>query len=202
MRAQKAPPLVIPGLASPYRRLWARLIDLAVGGFVIFPLSFIFIAPLSQVMGNSDSESAFFGLLSVLIVLALMIVYDTLMTALLGRTLGKMALGLRVVNIEGDKPTWGQSLLRAFLLYLSGLLILMGIVITASILGWIFIAGLGKTQVYPHEKASKTYVMLKGYSTVAAEVPKVTPHDDLERLLESGMITEDEYNRKRKEIGY
>lgn len=201
MKARSSVPVNITGLASPYRRLWARLIDLLVGAFVLFPLSFAFIYPLSKVMGDSDSSSALFGFLCLLIIIALMIVYDTVMTAALGRTLGKMALGLHVVNLEGDKPGWGQSLLRAFLLYLLGLLILIGIVITASILGWVFFAGLSRNQLYPHEKASKTYVLLKGYTEVT-EAPKVTPHDDLERLYQSGMISAEEYERKRKEIGY
>jgi uncharacterized RDD family membrane protein YckC len=201
MRALKVPPLNIPGLATPYRRLGARLIDLTIGVFILFPLSMIILGPLSTLMGDSDSNSTLFGILSMLVIVMLLVIYDTVMTALSGRTLGKMALGMRVVDINGEKPTWGQSLLRAFLLYLLGLLIVAGIIVTASILGWVFFAGLGRNQLFPHEKASKTYVMLKGHSGAVQEV-HATPHDDLERLLQSGMISQDEYNRKRKEAGY
>ncbi len=202
MRPGKSPQIQISGLASPYRRLVARLIDLAVGAIVIFPLSLIIFVPFMDFAGSSESESTFMGLLSAFAFLLLMMAYDTVMTALWGRTLGKMALGLRVVDINGEKPGWGTSLLRAALLYLSGVVILFGIVITASILGWVFIAGLGRTQQYPHEKASKTYVMTKGQAGPIMEEMKVTPHDDLERLYKSGLISQEEYERKRKEAGY
>lgn len=202
MRAGKFPQIQIPGLASPYRRLVARLIDLAIGAFVIFPLSLIIIVPFMVSTGSSESESTLMGIGSAFIFLLLLMAYDTVMTATLGRTLGKMVLGLNVVDINGDKPGWGTSLLRAVLLYLLGVAILIGIVVTASILGWVFFAGLGRTQQYPHEKASKTYVMTKGQTGPVVEEIKVTPHDDLERLYKSGLISKEEYDRKRKEAGY
>lgn len=202
MRTSKSPQIQVPGLASPYRRLVARLIDLAVGAIVIFPLSLMVFVPFTDFAGSSESESTFMGLLSAFIFLLLMMAYDTVMTALWGRTLGKMALSLHVVDVNGEKPGWGTSLLRALLLYLLGLAVLFGIVITASILGWVFIAGLGRTQQYPHEKASKTYVMTKGQTGPVVEEVKVTPHDDLERLFRAGLISQEEYERKRKEAGY
>lgn len=202
MRSVKSPQIQIPGLASPYRRLVARLIDLAIGAFVVFPLTLIVTIPFTDITGSSESESTFLGLLTAFIFLLLLMAYDTVMTATLGRTLGKMALGLRVVDVNGEKPGWRSSLLRAVLLYLLGVVILFGIVVTASILGWVFIAGLGRTQQYPHEKASKTYVMTKGQAGPMVEEVKVTPHDDLERLYKSGLISQEEYERKRKEAGY
>jgi len=202
MRTAKTPQVQISGLASPYRRLVARLIDLAVGAIVIFPLTLMLFVPFTDLAGSSETDSTFMGLLSAFIFLLLLMAYDTVMTALWGRTLGKMALGLRVVDVNGEKPGWGTSLLRAVLLYLLGLAVLFGIVVTASILGWVFFAGLGRTQQYPHEKASKTYVMTKGQAGPVVEEVKVTPHDDLERLYRSGLISQEEYERKRKEAGY
>lgn len=41
-------------------------------------------------------------------------VYQTLMVAFLGRTVGKMALGTRVVRlIDGGRPGWSQAAMRA-----------------------------------------------------------------------------------------
>ncbi|HEY7625527.1 MAG TPA: RDD family protein [Ilumatobacteraceae bacterium] len=41
-------------------------------------------------------------------------VYETLMIALLGRTVGKFAFGTRVVRmIDGQRPTWSQAAMRA-----------------------------------------------------------------------------------------
>ncbi|MBA4376897.1 MAG: hypothetical protein C0401_12100 [Anaerolinea sp.] len=201
MKAAKSVQPVIPGLASPYRRLIARGIDLVIGWFVILPLSIVVLIPISNAMGESESAKTAFGLIFAGFFVLVLIIYDTVMTALLGRTVGKMALGLRVVDINGDKLTLGNAFLRSLLLYFFGVVILFGIVITASILGWVFFAGLGKHQQFPHEKTTKSYVMMKSKSG-AVEVIKVTPHDDLERLKDSGLISEEEYTRKRKELGY
>ncbi len=42
------------------------------------------------------------------------LVYETVMIALLGRTVGKIALGTRVVRLlDGQRPDWSESLIRA-----------------------------------------------------------------------------------------
>jgi uncharacterized RDD family membrane protein YckC len=41
-------------------------------------------------------------------------VYETLMIALLGRTVGKIALGTRVVRlVDGHRPGWSEAVMRA-----------------------------------------------------------------------------------------
>ena len=41
-------------------------------------------------------------------------IYETLMIALLGRTVGKLALGTRVVRlVDGGRPGWSESAMRA-----------------------------------------------------------------------------------------
>lgn len=45
---------------------------------------------------------------------AVAFVYETLMIAMLGRTVGKLAFGTRVVRmIDGQRPTWTQAAMRA-----------------------------------------------------------------------------------------
>lgn len=53
--------------------------------------------------------------------LALMVLYFILLEGLVGATLGKWALGLRVVCAEGGKPGLGRSALRNLLRLVDGL---------------------------------------------------------------------------------
>src|SRR6185295_11747606 len=47
---------------------------------------------------------------------AVALVYQTLMIALVGRTVGKLALGTRVVrSIDGARPGWSEAVIRALL---------------------------------------------------------------------------------------
>jgi uncharacterized RDD family membrane protein YckC len=47
-------------------------------------------------------------------VTSLAFVYETLMIALLGRTVGKIAMGTRVVRlVDGGRPGWWEAVMRA-----------------------------------------------------------------------------------------
>jgi uncharacterized RDD family membrane protein YckC len=49
-------------------------------------------------------------------VTAVALVYQTVMIALLGRTVGKLALGTRVVrSVDGARPGWTEAVMRALL---------------------------------------------------------------------------------------
>ena len=49
-------------------------------------------------------------------VTAVALVYQTVMIALLGRTVGKLALGTRVVRaVDGARPGWTEAVMRSFL---------------------------------------------------------------------------------------
>jgi uncharacterized RDD family membrane protein YckC len=72
---------------------------------------------------NPTAGNAFLIAVSV-VVAAMMMVYEGLMLAARGQTLGKMALGIKVVTPEGRDispgQAWGRSLLRQiFFSYLS-----------------------------------------------------------------------------------
>src|SRR5215217_7222838 len=75
--------------ASWFSRVWAALIDGLIGVAVYIPLAVL----------DSDSASVLFGISF----LAYYVLYAPLMlTFNRGRTLGKMALGIRVINYDGD----------------------------------------------------------------------------------------------------
>ena len=57
--------------------------------------------------------------------------YRTLMVGMWGRTIGKWALGLSVVNAAGSKLTYGRSFIRAIATYLSFIVFGLGILAIA-----------------------------------------------------------------------
>jgi uncharacterized RDD family membrane protein YckC len=125
-----------------------------------------------------------------------------------------MAMGLRVVDIHGEKPGWGYCLLRALILYLCGLGIGFLTAVTASIFGWIFMAGLGKYKRFPQDSVTHSFVVreTKGVLVRTTPVspgitspstinpPRPSPLSDLDRLLEQGMISKEEWERKKREM--
>jgi uncharacterized RDD family membrane protein YckC len=192
-------------LATSYRRVVARLIDLGVGFFVLLMISGM-IAELIRMLFKLDQDA--FTTLFMVVWFLLLIVYDIVMHRLLGKTLGKMLLGLRVVDVKGDKLSWGMCILRVVLVYILAIGIVFLTAVTASIFGWIFIGSLGRYRRFPHDSATRSFVVreIKGQlvkSTASASVSpgKPTPLADLERLYEQGIISKEELERKKKEIG-
>jgi uncharacterized RDD family membrane protein YckC len=193
--------------ANSYRRLGARVIDLVI---VFFAL--LIISPLISFFGylitSKKQVSDVGALLFFVFLVGLVIAYDAVAHRLWGKTLGKKLLGMRVVDIKGEKLGWGMSILRSIVLYISGVVIVFLIFVTISIFGWFFIAGLKKYRRFPHESMSKSYVVMESRGQLKkAEIPigttgqaLVGPAADLYKLHEQGFITDEEYERKSKEI--
>ncbi len=191
--------------ATSNRRLGARFIDLLVAVFILLPLSFLLMYPLFM---RATADVGAWASLGVWIVLV--VAYDTVMHRLLGRTLGKMFLGMQVVDARGKRIGWGRSVLRALTMYLSLVTVVFGFFVTATLLGWALVRALPQHPRLPHDKAAKCFVVkaVKGQLvTVAASaaVPGTAKNPvlfpDLERLRDQGIISEEEYQRKRREIG-
>jgi uncharacterized RDD family membrane protein YckC len=87
--------------------------------------------------------------MALLLGLVLCYVYYVGMVAARGQTLGKMAVGLRVVNRDGEKPTFAQALVReTFGKLVSGL---------PLFLGYLWMLWDGEQQTW-HDKMAATYV--------------------------------------------
>ncbi|MFF4210539.1 RDD family protein [Streptomyces sp. NPDC001796] len=116
-----------PRVASMGRRFGARLIDGVVFGVIYGILAVAGIAgavgaakdcdpnaaDYSTCINNASSGFAakFTAVIGILAIIGLL--YEWLMVGLVGRTLGKMAVGLHVVNAEtGGKPGLGKSFIR------------------------------------------------------------------------------------------
>lgn len=110
-------------LASPGQRIGARLIDWIIWIVVTVVIAIVFGA--SFVATGGDAAGAFSGLIAG----ALVVAYEVGMVATRGATLGKMALGLKVVNEDGSPPDLKVAAMRMILYIASiviGLLPLLG----------------------------------------------------------------------------
>ncbi|MEI7557108.1 RDD family protein [Candidatus Chlorohelix sp.] len=105
--------LVLLKRANHGKRLLAGILDWALGSLpgwimlIVASNSFTYILPLSQGIpwwASLFSTLCFFS-------------YFLAMTALVGQTLGKMALGIRVVRYDGNKPGWLLAFIRQCLGY-------------------------------------------------------------------------------------
>ncbi|QJR09471.1 hypothetical protein DSM104443_00515 [Usitatibacter rugosus] len=80
-------------------RIVAGIIDLIIMMVIIFPLSFIVGQSLGAQLGVS----------------LIGIIYFIVMEALKGATVGKMAMGLKVVKKDGSAISWPESVIRNLL---------------------------------------------------------------------------------------
>jgi uncharacterized RDD family membrane protein YckC len=137
-----APGAMVPGYAAKgqwgpdsgmsngeafFRRLGAWMID----GFIVGLVTNVINSALlgggrPPAVASPDQVAALLGR-SMGVTYGIMWTYLVLMTGLKGQTLGKMALGLRVVGPDGDPPGFGRALLRETIgRILSGLVCAIG----------------------------------------------------------------------------
>ncbi len=125
-----------------YKGFWirfaAKLLDGLVVGVVTMPLLFAMLVPqmraLVAAQGQPPSPSEISSLMSVYlrfygIILALSITYYVWLHGKFGATLGKMAIGAKVVNADGSPFGYGKAFGRFFAEMLSGLILYIGYII-------------------------------------------------------------------------
>jgi uncharacterized RDD family membrane protein YckC len=105
-----AQPAVPAGLtlAPIARRIGAFVLDQLI---VAFPAVIVIV-----ILGftPNDSVTSRSVLIFNIALTSMAFVYQTIMVALLGRTVGKIALGTRVVRlVDGGRPTWSEAAMRA-----------------------------------------------------------------------------------------
>ncbi|MDF1508729.1 RDD family protein [Robertmurraya sp. DFI.2.37] len=96
--------------AGFWMRFWAYLIDLLVIGSI----NRILIYPVFRSLDLSLHDSSMFAPISILTAITFY-AYFVLMTKFLGQTLGKMIFGLKVVDLNGKKLSWGAILFREWI---------------------------------------------------------------------------------------
>jgi uncharacterized RDD family membrane protein YckC len=109
-------------------RVVARLIDGFTLGIVQAFIALFFFGTFGAQFLPKVEGSASIGLRMSFQVLswAIAIVYETVFLHYQGATLGKMALGLKVVRSDGESLGWGISVGRYFMYLVSGLILLIG----------------------------------------------------------------------------
>jgi uncharacterized RDD family membrane protein YckC len=148
-------------LASPGKRLGARLIDmvlLVVAASLIGTLGFGSTAALGSLGTDAAAASAlgaFF--VTLLTILAVAIAYEVSLTAIKGQTVGKMAVGIRVVRADsGGVPGWGKSIIRWALPNLMCLIPIVGWI--GGLLTYVSLTWDDRRQGW-HDKAGATVVV-------------------------------------------
>lgn len=107
-------------LASPGKRLVARLLDLAVVTFLTLTAAAVVMWDILRrhtaatiTEHTSSDTAAWMAAVTLLILIAVDLVYEVALVAVRGQTLGKMAMGIAVARVDtGGVPGWGKALGR------------------------------------------------------------------------------------------
>jgi uncharacterized RDD family membrane protein YckC len=94
-------------LAGFWMRFWAYLIDIIVVGSV----TRLLINPIFRAMDVSLIDTSMFAPIAIMDAVVFY-GYFILMTKYFSQTIGKMVLGLKVIELNGSKPSWGTVVFR------------------------------------------------------------------------------------------
>lgn len=96
--------------AGFWMRFWAYLLDLIVIGSI----NRMIINPIFRAMDVPLAGEGIFSAISILNAIVFYL-YFVLMTKYFGQTLGKMVFGLKVVELSGERLSWGTVLFREWI---------------------------------------------------------------------------------------
>ena len=140
-----APGMQVPG-AYHYGGFWIRFVARVIDGLLVgivgtiitLPLRLLGIGAVASVSQNDPSAALAAlpamlaaGGISFLIQIALACAYEAYFLSTRGATLGKMALGLKVIRTDGGPISVGLAVGRFFAMYLSGIILAIGYIIAA-----------------------------------------------------------------------
>jgi uncharacterized RDD family membrane protein YckC len=110
--------------AGFWRRFAAWIIDYLVLGVAGFVVGFVW----GLVAGDDDSSLI---VLQLVITVASFLYFAFMESSTSQATVGKMALGIKVTDLNGNRISFGRALGRTFAKILSGLIILIGYIMAA-----------------------------------------------------------------------
>lgn len=96
--------------AGFWTRFWAYLLDLIVIGSI----NRMILNPIFRALDVPLIEDGIFSPMAVATAVVFYL-YFVLMTKFLGQTLGKMVFGLKVVELDGKRLTWGTVIFREWI---------------------------------------------------------------------------------------
>ena len=98
-------------LAEPLMRIGARVIDYIIWAIVSIIVTLIFAGSVLAT-GADDDVSFAAAFLAGIIGVGLITAYETFLVGSRGQTLGKMALGIKVVRMDGSPPDMKDGFMR------------------------------------------------------------------------------------------
>jgi uncharacterized RDD family membrane protein YckC len=134
-------------------RVVARFIDGLILGIAQACIALLFFGTFGAQFFPGVTRSASIGPLLAFqfFSYAIAILYDVLFLRYQGATLGKMALGLRVVRSDGESLGWGVAVGRYFMYIVSGIILLIGYIM----------AGFDNEKRALHDRVCDTRVIYK-----------------------------------------
>jgi uncharacterized RDD family membrane protein YckC len=131
---------VTPDYGGFWRRLWSYVIDRFILGVVFTPVGLLFLAPLmaTESIGWTDTDlpaealTTLLGAVLTVAFLALLgswLYYTILQSSSRQATLGQLALGIRVTDLEGRRISFARASGRYFATVLTGLTLGIGYLI-------------------------------------------------------------------------
>ena len=123
-----------------YAGFWWRFLAVIIDGIVLNIAQWILIMPFLGIMGitmygmnqgNMDEESAILMIMSMIPIISISAAVSWLYYALmesskLRGTLGKMALNIRVTDMDGERISFGRATGRYFGKIISGMIMMIG----------------------------------------------------------------------------
>ncbi len=130
--AAPAAAVTTPSYAGFWRRLWSYLIDRFILGVLFTPVAFLVILPVAASQSSDwmdtdlpgEAIAAVMGAVLTVVFLALLaswLYYALMQSSSRQATLGQMALGLRVTDLEGRRISLGRASGRLFATVLTGM---------------------------------------------------------------------------------
>ena len=115
-----------------YGGFWIRFAGVFLDGILMqivrIPMSLLLLGAVMSPLARARTNPALTGAMLTLTLVSTLIafLYEVIMIRYFGATLGKMAVGVRVVRTDGSGVGWGISIGRYFMKIVSGLILLIG----------------------------------------------------------------------------
>lgn len=141
-----------------YGGFWIRFVAVFIDGLLMealyIPLSMLMLGSVASTLRTPGANPAIFtGAMVSTTGLGMLIafLYEVMMIRYYGATLGKMAVGVKVVRSDGSGISWGISIARYFMKIVSGFILAIGYII----------AGFDSEKRALHDRVCDTRVIYK-----------------------------------------
>jgi uncharacterized RDD family membrane protein YckC len=151
------------GIYHPWRRFFARLIDMAILGDFIIPLLVFCLIFLSAHTAGTIAKALENPITLGFVVLGLLILIEPVLLSTWGNTPGKWLFGISLRTTDGDKLSFGEALRRSINVVIRGFA--FGIPIVSLITLYLASRRLTKTGATSWDRTSQCVVTHKTWGT-------------------------------------